>query len=725
MTAAIPSLPMSLALALLGGATALARSPEATVKYPKPPVTSQIDDYHGVKVADPYRKLEDPDAPETRVWIEGENKVTNAYLDAMPDRKQIRERLTKLWNYERFSAPFQEGGRYFYSKNDGLQNQAVLYVMEKLGGEPRVLLDPNTLSKDGTIALAGTVVSHDGRHLAYGTSASGSDWNEWRVRDITTGEDTVDHLKWVKFSSAAWTRDDKGFYYSRYDAPAGHELEAVNKDQKLYYHRLGTPQSEDTLTYARADDPELGFGANVSEDGRYLVVFVWKGTDRRNRLYFKDLSAPGSDFVRLFDAFDASYSFIGNDGPTFYIQTDLDAPRKRVVSVNVSDFVPGQAPKLTELIPQSDGVINSVGIVADRFVVQLMKDASERVRLYRLDGTFDKEIELPALGSVGGLDGKRADKETFYAFTSFTYPTTTFRYDFTTGKSELFRQPKVDFDPAAYETKLVFYPSKDGTKIPLFLVYKKGLKLDGRNPTYLYGYGGFNIPLTPSFSVSRLAWIERGGVYAQAGLRGGSEYGEDWHRGGMLDKKQNVFDDFAAAAQWLIANKYSTANRIGILGGSNGGLLVGATLNQHPELFGAAVPAVGVMDMLRFHKFTIGWGWTSDYGSADDAEQFKTLYAYSPIHNIKKGTKYPPVLITTADHDDRVVPAHSFKYAATMQAAQGGKAPILIRIETKAGHGAGKPTSKQIDESADVLGFLWKNLAPRPSVLKRAVKPAA
>jgi prolyl oligopeptidase len=720
MTAPIAFLPLSLVLALLGEAPALVRSPEAALTYPKPPLSDQVDDYHGVKVADPYRRLEDPDAPETRVWIEGENKVTGAYLDAIPDRKPIRERLTKLWNYERYSAPFQEGGRYFYSKNDGLQNQAVLYVMEKLGGEPRVLLDPNKLSADGTIALAGTVVSHDGRYLAYGTAASGSDWNEWRVRDITTGEDTVDHLLWVKFSSAAWTLDNKGFYYSRYDAPAGHELEAVNKNQKLYYHRLGAPQTEDTLTYARPDEPEFAFGASVTDDGRYLVIFVSKGTDRRNRLYYKDLSAPSGDFVRLFDAFDAHYSFIDNDRATFFVQTDLDAPRGRVVSVNLNELVPGQAPKLKELIPQSDGVINSVGVVADRFVVQLMKDASERVRLHRLDGTFEKEIELPALGTVGGLGGKRTDKETFYAFTSFTYPTTTFRYDFKAGKSELFRRPKVDFDPAAYETKLIFYPSKDGTKIPLFLVYKKGLKLDGQNPTYLYGYGGFNIPLTPSFSVSRLAWIERGGVYAQACLRGGSEYGEDWHRAGMLDKKQNVFDDFAAAARWLIANNYSSASRIGIAGGSNGGLLVGALLNQHPELFGAAVPAVGVMDMLRFHKFTIGWGWVSDYGSSDDADQFKWLYAYSPLHNIKKGTKYPPVLITTADHDDRVVPAHSFKYAAALQAAQGGTAPVLIRIETKAGHGAGKPTSKQIDESADVLGFLWKNLSPRPAVTKPA-----
>lgn len=703
---------------LFAGAVALAAPKGSTYTYPKPPHSDQIDDYHGVKVSDPYRKLEDPDAPETRAWIEAENKVTHAYLESIPGRQELRERLTKLWNYERYSPPFQEGGRTFYSKNDGLQNQAVLYVTEKLGGEPRVLLDPNKLSADGTVALAGTVVSHDGKYLAYGTAASGSDWNEWRVRDVGTGQDTADILKWVKFSSAAWTLDNKGFYYSRYDAPAaGHEFEAVNKNQKLYYHRLGTAQTEDALIYARPDEPEFAFGATVSEDGRYLVLFVSKGTDRRNRLYFKDLNRPESDFVRLFEKFDAHYSFVENDGSTFFIRTDLDAPRARLVAVDVAVIPPaGEAPKLRELIPQSEAVLTSVGVVSDRFVAQYMKDASERIRIHKLDGTFEKEIELPALGSVGGRKGKRKDRETFYAFTSFTYPTTIFRYDFATGRSEIFRQPKVDFVPGAYETKQVFYPSKDGTKIPLFLVYKKGLKLDGRNPTYLYGYGGFNIPLTPGFSVSRLAWMEKGGIYAQAGLRGGSEYGEEWHRGGMLDKKQNTFDDFAAAAKWLIDNHYTSAPHLGILGGSNGGLLVGATLNQHPELFGAAVPAVGVMDMLRFHKFTIGWGWVSDYGSSDDVAQFQWLKAYSPLHNLRKGVRYPPVLITTADHDDRVVPAHSFKYAAALQAAQGGPAPVLIRIETKAGHGAGMPTSKQIDESTDVLSFLWANLAaPSPS----------
>jgi prolyl oligopeptidase len=698
--------PLAAALVLLGGAASALAAPKK-MPYPKAPVSDVVDDYHGVKVPDPYRALEDPDAPATRAWIEKENALTAKWLAGVPQRKTIKERLTKLWNHERYTPPFKEGGRYFFTKNDGLQNQAVLYVLDSLGGVPRVLLDPNGLSTDGTVALSGTSVSKDGKLLAYGTAASGSDWNEWKVRDVETGKDTGDVLKWVKFSDAAWTADGKGFFYSRYDAPEpGKELGAVNKNQKLYHHVVGTPQADDTLVYARPDEPEFGFASSVSDDGRYLILHVWKGTDRRNRLYYKDLSKPDAEVVRLLDGFDASYVFIGNDGPVFWLKTDKDAPRGRLVSLDTSH----PDATLTEVIPQSDAVLNGVSLVGERFVAQVMKDASEHALVYKLDGSLEREIPLPTFGSLGGFAGKRGDRETFYAFTSFTYPTTIYRFDFDAGKSEEFRRPKVDFRPEDFETKQVFYTSKDGTKVPLFLVHKKGVKRDGENPTLLYGYGGFNISMTPAFSVKNLAWAEMGGVYALACLRGGSEYGEEWHQQGMLGKKQNVFDDFAAAARWLIANKYTKPERLGIQGGSNGGLLVGATLNQHPELFGAAVPQVGVMDMLRFHKFTIGWAWVSDYGSSEDPKQFEWLRAYSPLHNIKKGAHYPPVLVTTADHDDRVVPGHSFKYTAALQAAQGGDAPILILIETKAGHGAGKPTEKLIEEQADILGFLAHSL---------------
>lgn len=708
---------LPLALALLLGAAVPAAAAEKRFEYPPAPTSAAVDDYHGKKIADPYRPLEDPDAPATRAWIEAENRLTESWLAAIPERTKLRQRLTKLWNYERYSPPVREGGLYFFTKNDGLQAQPVLYVLERLDGTPRVLLDPNALSKDGTVALSGWAVSHDGKHLAYGLATAGSDWNEWRTLDVATGRETGDLLKWVKFSGAAWTADGKGFFYSRFDAPApGKELEAVNKNQKLFHHRLGTPQAEDLLVYERPDDPELGFTASVSDDGRYLVVYVSKGTDTRNRIYVRDLTAPGSAFVRLFDDFDARYEVVDNVGTLFYLSTDKDAPRGRVVKVDLAAFEkalaadPKAKPALADVIPQSADVVTRVGMIADRLVVIFMKDAAEEARIYSLAGKPERDIALPALGLLGGFVGKRTATETFYAFTSFTYPTTIFRYDFAAGASAVFRRPKVDFDPAAYETTRVFYASKDGTRVPMFLVHRKGMVRDGLNPTYLYGYGGFDVPLGPSFSASRIAWLESDGLYAQPSLRGGSEYGEEWHKGGMLGKKQNVFDDFIAAAEWLVANRWTSPAHLGIVGGSNGGLLVGAVLNQRPDLFGAAVPAVGVMDMLRFHKFTIGWAWVSDYGSPDDPEAFKWIYAYSPLHNIRRGAKYPAVLAVTADHDDRVVPAHSFKYTAALQAAQGGDAPILIRIETKAGHGAGKPTTKQIEETADIQAFLLKAL---------------
>ncbi|HEY8459433.1 MAG TPA: prolyl oligopeptidase family serine peptidase [Blastocatellia bacterium] len=679
-----------------------------TFVYPTAKKVDQIDDYHGVKVADPYRWLENPDSADSRAWIEAQNKLTFSFLNEIPERARIKERLTKLWNYEKYSQPFKEGGRYFYFKNDGLQNQNVLYVLKSLDGEPRVLLDPNKLSTDGTVALSGYAVSEDGKYLAYGLATSGSDWQEWKVREVETGKDLPDLIKWVKFSGASWTADGKGFFYSRYDEPNEKtKLEDANYYQKLYYHRLGSPQSEDILVYERKDQKEWGFSGQVTEDGRYLIVSVWQGTDPRNRVFFKDLQSPDAKVVELISELEAAYNFISNDGSVFWFRTDLNAPRGRVIAIDARD--PDRA-KWKEIVPQAAETLEGVSMVGDRFIASYLKDARSQIKIFDIDGKFVREVELPGIGTAAGFGGKRKDSETFYAFTSFTTPTTIYRYDVKTGKSEVYRKPKVDFNPADYETKQVFYNSKDGTRVPMFITHKKGLKLDGQNPTLLYGYGGFSVSLTPAFSISNLVWMEMGGVYAQPSLRGGAEYGEEWHLAGTKSKKQNVFDDFIAAAEWLIANKYTSTPKLAISGGSNGGLLVGACITQRPDLFGAALPAVGVMDMLRFHKFTIGWAWTSDYGSPDDPEDFKALYAYSPLHNIKPGVKYPPTLITTADHDDRVVPAHSFKFAAALQAAQAGPAPTLIRIETKAGHGAGKPTSKIIEEISDCWGFLVRVL---------------
>ena len=678
------------------------------LSYPVAKTVDQVDDYHGVKVADPYRWLEDTDSADTHAWVEAENKLTFGYLEQIPYRKSIHDRLTKLWNYERFGVPEQQGGRYFYQHNSGLQNQSVLYVAESLTAEPRVLLDPNTLSTDGTVALVGHAVSDDGKLLAYGTSASGSDWMEWRVREVSTGKDLPDLIKWVKFSGASWTKDGKGFFYSRYDEPKqGTMLRDANYFQKLYFHRLGTPQAEDKLIYERPDNKELGFAGQVTDDGHYLMITVWQGTSPKNRLYYKDLTKPDSEVVKLLDDFDAEYQFIDNDGPVLWMKTDLDAPRGRLIAIDTQH--PERANWKT-IVPEGKDKLNSANVLNDSFVLAYLKDAQTEVRVYDLNGKFVRNVDLPGIGTADGFGGKRKDKETFYAFTSFIVPTSIYRYDLEAGKSAVFRQPKVDFDPNRYETEQVFYKSKDGTRVPMFLTHKKGLKMDGQNPLLLYAYGGFNISLTPAFSVPNIVWLEMGGVYAQPNLRGGGEYGEDWHQAGTKLKKQNVFDDFIGAAEWLIANHYTTPSKLAIRGGSNGGLLVGACLTQRPDLYGATLPQVGVMDMLRFHKFTIGWAWTSDYGSSDDPDIFKALYAYSPLHNLKAGTKYPATLVTTADHDDRVVPGHSFKFAATLQADQAGSAPVLIRIETKAGHGAGKPISKQIEEIGDAWTFVAKNL---------------
>jgi len=686
----------------------VAQTQGSPLVYPKAKTVNQVDDYHGVKVADPYRWLEDTDSADTQAWVAEENKLTFSYLDQLPYRQAIRERLLKLWNYERFSVPSQHGGRYFYERNNGLQNQNVLLVADSLNAEPRMLLDPNTLSPDGTIALAGTAVSEDGKLLAYGTATSGSDWMEWHVRDVDTAKDLADQIKWVKFSGASWTKDGKGFFYSRYDEPKQDTMmRDTNYFQKLYYHRLSTSQSEDKLIYERPDNKEMLFGGEVSDDGRYLIITVEEGTAPKNRLYYKDLTNPDSQVVKLLDDFDGRYNFLDNDGPVFWVQTDFDAPRGRLIAIDTRH--PERANWKT-VIPQGSDKLEFSNVVDDLFLLGYLKDARTEVRVYDLTGKFLRSVDLPGIGTAEGFGGKRRDKEAFYAFTSFISPPTIYRYDPRVGESSLFRRPKVDFDPTQYETNQVFYKSKDGTRIPMFLTYKKGLKLDGQNPTMLYAYGGFDISLTPFFSVPNLVWLEMGGIYAQPSLRGGGEYGEEWHQAGVRAKKQNVFDDFIAAAEWLIDNKYTSTPKLAIHGGSNGGLLVGACLTQRPELYGAAFPEVGVMDMLRFQKFTIGWAWTSDFGSSDNPGEFKTLYAYSPLHNLRPGTNYPATLIATSDHDDRVVPGHSFKFAAAMQADQAAPAPVLIRIETKAGHGAGKPISKRIDETADAWAFIARNL---------------
>jgi len=676
--------------------------------YPVAKKVDQTDNYHGTVVADPYRWLEDANSAETKAWVDAENKVTQAYLAQIPQREAIRQRLTQLWNYERYGVPFKEGGRYFLTRNDGLQNQAVLYTMKSLSDTPRLLLDPNTLAADGTVALADTTVSPDGKLLAYSTAASGSDWNEILVRDIATGKDLADHLKWVKFSTTAWTHDGKGFFYSRYDEPKeATKLADVNYFQKLYYHRIGTPQSADVLVYDRPDQKEWQLAAHTTDDGRYLLITASRDTAPKYKVFYKDLSRPDAKVQPLVGDFEAAYDFIDNIGDTFYFSTDKAAPRRRVVAI---DLRKPQEANWKTLVAETPQTLQGGHMVGNQLVLEYLADARSVIKVTDLKGKLVREIALPGIGSVSGFEAKRKDKETFFAFTSFTSPTTIYRLDMTSGQSSVFRQPRLLFNPDDYETRQQFFTSRDGTRVPMFIVSKKGLKLDGNNPTLLYGYGGFNISLTPGFSPAYLAWMEMGGVFVEANLRGGGEYGQAWHEAGTKLTKQNVFDDFIGAAEWLVNNKVTSPGKLAINGGSNGGLLVGAAMTQRPDLFAAAIPQVGVMDMLRFHKFTIGWSWTSDYGSSDNADEFKALVKYSPLHNLKPGTCYPATLITTADHDDRVVPAHSFKFAATAQAAQAGSNPVLIRIDTKAGHGAGKPTSKRIEEVADIYGFLSKSL---------------
>lgn len=700
-------------LPLLHLVSAVALASAAAVPPLTYPVTREDpavqDTYHGTVVADPYRWLEDDNSAETQAWVQAQNAVTFGFLKTLPQREALRARLQKLWNYERFGVPFEEGGRWFFTRNSGLQNQSVLHVADAPDGEARVLLDPNTLSQDGTTSLTELAPSPDGQRLVYGLSKAGSDWQEFRVKDIATGADQPDVLEWIKFSGASWAKDGSGFYYSRYPQPKpGAALTEANKHQKVYFHRLGTPQGEDRLVYERPDQPDWGLHAHVTDDGAYLIFTVTEGTDPKKRIFYQDLKQPGAPVVELLNAFDAAYGFLDNVGSVFYFRTDLDAPRYRVIAIDVTK--PERA-HWREILPQTADKLDGVSLVGDQLLCEYLKDARSDMRAYDLDGKLIRSIDLPGIGTVGGFHGRRKDRFTHYAFTSFTAPGVLYRYDIATGQSTLFRQPKVDFDGSRYETRQVFVPSKDGTRVPMFLVHKKGLKLDGSHATLLYGYGGFNISLTPGFSVGRAVWLEMGGVFALANLRGGGEYGAEWHRAGTKKAKQNVFDDFIACAEWLQQQGYTSPAKLAIQGGSNGGLLVGACMTQRPELFGAALPAVGVMDMLRFHRFTIGWAWKSDYGSSENADEFQALYAYSPLHRLKSGTRYPATLITTADHDDRVVPAHSFKFAARLQACQAKDGPpVLIRIETSAGHGAGTALTKVIDETADEWAFLHRVL---------------
>ncbi|WP_273600339.1 prolyl oligopeptidase family serine peptidase [Roseateles albus] len=676
--------------------------------YPVTTKVEQTDTYHGTPVADPYRWLEDDNSEQTKAWVKSQNLVTDAYLAAMPQRLPVRKLYTDLYNFEKFGIPFKEGGRYFWTRNNGLQQQAVLYTAKSPSDTPEIALDPNTLSKDGTAALGGYAASRDGKLLAYGVAAAGSDWQTWKVRDLTTGRDLADKLDWVKFSGAAWTPDGKGFFYSRYDEPAeGAALTGANYFQKLYYHRLGTPQSEDQLVASNPSEKEWGFGAEVSDDGKAVFITVWKGGEKNGLMLLPLVkgSYAGGEPKAISLAFDAQYVPVALNGNTLIVKTDKDAPRGRLVAI---DLQASRKQPWKTLVAEGADAMTGASAVGGRLLLSYLRDASTVVRIHDMKGKLQGEVKLPGVGTASGFAGRTSDKETFFSYTSLTTPTETYRFDVAANKATLFKRPQTAFEAEQFETQRAFVTSKDGSKVPIFIAHKKGLVLDGNNPTLLYGYGGFNVPMTPSYGITAATWMKMGGVYVLAAIRGGGEYGSAWHEAGTKLKKQNVFDDFIAAGEWLVANKYTNPSKLAINGGSNGGLLVGAVVNQRPDLFGAAVPQVGVMDMLRYQKFTIGWAWEPDYGSSDKADEFKALLAYSPLHTIKSGAavKYPAVLVTTGDHDDRVVPAHSFKYAAALQAADTGAAPKLIRIETQAGHGAGKPTSKIIEERADMLSFI-------------------
>ncbi|MDQ2991935.1 MAG: prolyl oligopeptidase family serine peptidase [Candidatus Eremiobacteraeota bacterium] len=687
--------------ALLGPCVASAAS---SLTYPAAPKGDVTDTYFGTVVPDPYRWLETY-SPQTLAWIKDEGTLTRAYLDAIPQRAAIAAHLRKLANYEKISAPSHVGNQYFYYYNSGLQNQAVLDTMTGPHGKAHILLDPNTLSTDGTVALGSTATTNDAKYMAYSTQASGSDWQTWRVRNIATGKDLADTLVWSKFSGASWLNDDSGFYYDRYPAPkAGETFKGALSGQTVYFHKLGTPQSSDTLFYKGAH-PDDYVGAGVTLDGRYIIINVSGGATINNDVYYVDRNEKGGSVHALFAKRDAQYGYVDNVGTRFIFTTTRNAPNTKVVAVDL------RSPAvMTTVVPQAKQALQGVSTAGHRLFTKYLTDAHSAVKIYDYNGRFIRDVALPGLGTAGGFDGWPNDRAVYYSYSGYTSPSVTYAYDIASGNSTVYRKPKLAFDATLYTTKEIFYTSKDGTRVPMMISYKKDLKLDGTNPTILYGYGGFDIAMTPHFSTTIATWLGMGGVYAVANIRGGSEYGEAWHRGGMLANKQNVFDDFIAAAEYLIAKKYTTTPKLAINGGSNGGLLMGAVENQRPDLFGAVVAQVGVMDMLRFDKFTVGHGWISDYGcSTCSAAQFKTLYAYSPLHNVR-AVAYPPTLVMTADHDDRVFPAHSFKYTAAMQAAQTGDAPILLRVETKSGHGGGAPISMTINEWADVYGFLVKNL---------------
>jgi len=680
---------------------------EKKLKYTSTAKGNVKDTYFGTEVEDPYRWLEDDNSYETADWVKSQNKLTFGYLSKLPYRAQIRARLTELWDYPKYGVPFKEAGKYFFYKNNGLQNQSVLYMTNDLKAEPKVLFDPNILSADGTEALTGIEISNDEKYLILQVAKSGSDWNEIYVKNIESGEILHDHILWVKFSGISWYQD--GFFYSAYDKPEeGSELSKANEFQKVYFHKLGTEQKDDQLIRSDFSNPKMMFEAGMTEDKRFLLISKSKGTNG-NALEVKDLSKKNSTFVALTDSFEYEFTPIDNLGDEIFVRTNYKAPRYRLIKININH---PEEKSWVDVIPEKKDVLESAGLIAGKILITYMTDARSKMEIYSYDGTFDREVQLPGIGSVSGFSGKKSENMAFYGYTSFNTPGEIYKYDFTTNQSSLYFRPEVKFNPDDFEVKQEFYASKDGTKIPMFIVHKKGLELNGNNPTLLYGYGGFNISMTPSFSVSRIAFIEAGGVLAIANLRGGGEYGEDWHLAGTKLRKQNVFDDFIAAAEYLISQKYTSSQKLAIQGGSNGGLLIGAVVNQRPDLFKVALPAVGVMDMLRYQNFTIGWAWASDYGTSIDSEEmFKYLNAYSPYENIKKEGQYPAILATTADHDDRVVPAHTFKYMARMQEYNPkNKLPLLVRIDTNAGHGAGKPTAKQIDEYTDLWSFVFYHL---------------
>ncbi len=686
---------------------------DETIDYPETPTVDHMDTYHGTEVKDPYRWLEDDVRESDRVkdWVESQNAVTFGYLGDIPEREQIAGRMRELWNYERFGRPLKEGGRYYYSYNNGLQNQDVIYVQDTLDAEPAVLIDPNEWSEDGTVALASYFPSPDGQHVAYLVQDGGSDWRIARVINVDSGELLDDELEWLKFTGLSWALDGSGFYYSRYPETSEEEkFQALNMNQAVYFHRLGTDQSEDSVVYKSPENPEWGYSAAVTDDGRHLVITVWKGTDDRYQIVHQDLTDPDAEPVMIIEGFDYDYTLIGSIGDELFFRTNRDATRNRLIAIDATNPAPDA---WREVIAEAEDVLDGASLVGGRIIADYMQDAQTVVKIFDLDGEQVGTVDLPGIGTAVGFGGKFDDPETFFSYTSFDTPTTVNRLDVESGEVTVFRKPDVAFEPDDYIVKQVFYTSKDGTRVPMFISHHKDVELDGTAPTMLYGYGGFNISLTPSFSVTRLAWMDMGGIYAVANLRGGGEYGKDWHKAGTRLNKQNVFDDFIAAGEYLVEQEYTTPARLAIFGGSNGGLLVGAVTNQRPDLFGAAIPAVGVMDMLRFQEFTAGRFWVDDYGSSENPEEFEALYAYSPYHNIREGVEYPAVLVTTADTDDRVVPGHSFKYAAKLQQAQGGAAPVLIRIETRAGHGAGTPTEMIIDDYADRWAFLLKNLGMR------------